>query len=216
MAIEKIKWRINKVLPLVYDDTLSYYETLCKVIAKCNEVIDDINSLVEEATQYFEIVSSLSAAVEQLQTDVDGLDDRVVTAEENISTINSEIEGLNNSINALESGLSGLSDTVSELPTEATVLYEHYITGDNDDNIVFYSKNETVPTALGQLVIRIASSIDFKVYDVHFHPVLSYEVLSSDPGGIRCYYVKMNNGTPEIVYKDVVFTNGIDDEVTQI
>lgn len=34
----------NKVLPLVYDDTLSYYETLCKVVAKINEVIAYVDS----------------------------------------------------------------------------------------------------------------------------------------------------------------------------
>ena len=41
----------QKVLPAVYDDSLSYYELLCKVIEKLNEVIeryDDTGSVINE------------------------------------------------------------------------------------------------------------------------------------------------------------------------
>lgn len=37
-----------KVLPLVYDDSLSYYEQLCKLTHKMNEVINNINDNLEE------------------------------------------------------------------------------------------------------------------------------------------------------------------------
>ena len=36
------------VLPIVYDDALSYYETICKYTEKLNEVIDLCNSLSDE------------------------------------------------------------------------------------------------------------------------------------------------------------------------
>lgn len=36
--------RCNPVLPVVYDDTLSYYELLCKLTHKLNEVIAIINA----------------------------------------------------------------------------------------------------------------------------------------------------------------------------
>lgn len=42
----------QKVLPLVYDDSLSYYETLCKLTAKMNEIItaidDNFDSILRE------------------------------------------------------------------------------------------------------------------------------------------------------------------------
>ena len=38
--MEKLKYWAHKILPLVYDDSLSYYEVLAKVCAKINEVID--------------------------------------------------------------------------------------------------------------------------------------------------------------------------------
>ena len=39
-----------QILPLVYDDTLSYYECLCKVTAKLNEVIKQSNMTAENMT----------------------------------------------------------------------------------------------------------------------------------------------------------------------
>lgn len=38
----------QKVLPLVYDDSLSYYELLCKVVAKLNELAENQNNLSDE------------------------------------------------------------------------------------------------------------------------------------------------------------------------
>lgn len=39
---------VHAVLPLVYDDSLSYYEVLCKIRQKMNEVIDAVNAMEEE------------------------------------------------------------------------------------------------------------------------------------------------------------------------
>lgn len=43
MDIKKLWGRVQNVLPLVYDDSLSYYEFLGKVVNKINEIIDNIN-----------------------------------------------------------------------------------------------------------------------------------------------------------------------------
>ena len=39
--IESFKFWAHKVMPLVYDDSLSYYEFMCKVLKKLNEIIDN-------------------------------------------------------------------------------------------------------------------------------------------------------------------------------
>lgn len=36
------------ILPTVYDDSLSYYEMLCKLTEVVNELIDTVNELVEK------------------------------------------------------------------------------------------------------------------------------------------------------------------------
>ena len=38
--LEHFSFWCQKVLPLVYDDSLSYYEILCKVVEKLNEMVD--------------------------------------------------------------------------------------------------------------------------------------------------------------------------------
>lgn len=53
MSIEKMNFKrwVHKVLPAVYDESLSYYELLCKVIAKLNEVINQSNDVAEGLEQ---------------------------------------------------------------------------------------------------------------------------------------------------------------------
>lgn len=53
--LEIFKFWCQKVLPLVYDDTLSYYEILCKVVSYINDLIsqdkifcDEIEELKKE------------------------------------------------------------------------------------------------------------------------------------------------------------------------
>ena len=48
----------QKVLPAVYDDSLSYYELLCKVIEKLNEVIDQGNDVSEAMEELYGYVNS--------------------------------------------------------------------------------------------------------------------------------------------------------------
>lgn len=49
----------QKVLPAVYDDSLSYYEAVCKLVCKLNEVIEKLNKDDD--------------AIKQLQAEVDNL-----------------------------------------------------------------------------------------------------------------------------------------------
>lgn len=37
----------QKVLPLVYDDSLSYYEVLCKLTKKINELVEYLNEKID-------------------------------------------------------------------------------------------------------------------------------------------------------------------------
>jgi hypothetical protein len=65
--IERVRFWCFKVLPLVYDDSLSYYEVLCKVVAKLNEMIDSMNELNDT-------VVDIQAAIAQLQEWVRNVD----------------------------------------------------------------------------------------------------------------------------------------------
>ena len=61
--IENFRFWTHKVLPLVYDDSLSYYEFLCKVVAKLNEVIDSTNTTEENMEELIELQNQLQEFV---------------------------------------------------------------------------------------------------------------------------------------------------------
>lgn len=66
--IEKLKWITWSILPLVYDESLSYVELLDKVIAKLNEVIEATNNFtkpVQETIEAWLKSAEGQAAIEQ-------------------------------------------------------------------------------------------------------------------------------------------------------
>lgn len=73
----------QKVLPLVYDDSLSYYELLCKVVDYLNNVINDVNLLGQN-------VDELNAAFKQLKDYVDNYFDNLDVQEE----INNKLDAM--------------------------------------------------------------------------------------------------------------------------
>lgn len=65
------KFYCQKVLPAVYDDSLSYYEVLCKLTAKLNELITaDMaqNDAIKELQNYFSSLDIEPAVLAGLQT----------------------------------------------------------------------------------------------------------------------------------------------------
>lgn len=63
----------QKVLPLVYDDSLSYYEVLCKVVEYLNNVIKDLNSVVDN-------VEELQTELAKVQEWIDNFDTSYIEA----------------------------------------------------------------------------------------------------------------------------------------
>lgn len=61
------KFWCQKVLPLVYDDSLSYYEVLCKVVKYINELIESDKEIVDE-------IDKLKADMATVQAWIDNFD----------------------------------------------------------------------------------------------------------------------------------------------
>lgn len=49
--LKHFKFWCQKILPLVYDDSLSYYEVICKVVDYINKLIDDENSAIGQIAE---------------------------------------------------------------------------------------------------------------------------------------------------------------------
>lgn len=59
----------QKVLPLVYDNSLSYYEVLCKVVDYINKIINDENSVIAEINELKEELAIIQKWIEDFNTD---------------------------------------------------------------------------------------------------------------------------------------------------
>ena len=53
----------QKVLPLVYDDSLSYYELLCKVVDYLNKTIEDVGTMIGDVTNLYKAYVKLQTWV---------------------------------------------------------------------------------------------------------------------------------------------------------
>lgn len=65
--LEAFKFWCHKVLPLVYDDSLSYYEVLCKVVNYINQLIDNDKIIYSE-------LESLKNDLKEVQNWIDNFD----------------------------------------------------------------------------------------------------------------------------------------------
>ena len=79
MYLKPLKIWVQAVAPIVYDDSLSYYETLSKVTQKTNEVIEQVNENTEGIEALNKIIEKLGdvdelrALIEQVETIVEDL-----------------------------------------------------------------------------------------------------------------------------------------------
>ena len=110
---------IPKIVPLVYDDVLSYYEMLNKLLQKVNELIDLCNSLGIR-------VEALEAAVIELQNIIDGLDERLDTVEGTVASLSDDVTGLMNAVETINGAIETINGSIETI--------NNYITN-NDQNI---------------------------------------------------------------------------------
>lgn len=84
----------QKVLPLVYDDSLSYYELLCKVVSYLNNVIQNVDGLHVDVENLLTAYNQLQNYVNtyfdnlDLQTEINNALDRMVSTGELADYIN--------------------------------------------------------------------------------------------------------------------------------
>lgn len=65
--LKNFKFWCYKILPLVYDDSLSYYEVLCKVV-------NYINQLIEQDKVFADELDSLKKALTEVEEWIDNFD----------------------------------------------------------------------------------------------------------------------------------------------
>ena len=66
--LKHFRFWCQKVLPLVYDDSLSYYEVLCKVVTYINQIIDSENQIIENVEQLKEELEEVQDWINNFDT----------------------------------------------------------------------------------------------------------------------------------------------------
>lgn len=88
----------QKVLPLVYDDSLSYYEVLCKLVHYVNKIIKDENSLTELLA---DLQTDMKTLQEEWQAWSENSDQQQADFE---ATVNAELEEMQKTLDAIKNG----------------------------------------------------------------------------------------------------------------
>lgn len=87
--LKHFRFWCQKVLPLVYDNSLSYYEVLCKVVDYINKIIGDENSVIAE-------IKELKAEMAQVQEWINNFDTTVLEEYLESLLLKMIIVGINN------------------------------------------------------------------------------------------------------------------------
>lgn len=106
-------WKWNKVLPAVYDDSLSQYEILSKLLNVVNNIIDSTNSTGEQVEQLTQLVQQLidgefPSGIVQYVTDITN-----AVIDDDIAALNATIESIQDTIksgfvyNVMDYGATG-------------------------------------------------------------------------------------------------------------
>ena len=83
--LKQFKFWAQKVLPAVYDDSLSYYEVLCKVVDYLNRVIEVVDTFDTDVSELQSAVAQLQSAVTELQNAMTAFDSRFAQLERTLS-----------------------------------------------------------------------------------------------------------------------------------
>lgn len=84
----------QKVMPAVLDDSVSFYEVLCKLTAKLNDAIETINGHSELITTMQSEIDSLQTLTTQHTQQIADLTKKVQANAKNITAINTRTKGL--------------------------------------------------------------------------------------------------------------------------
>lgn len=159
--IDKLNYWCYKILPLVYDDSLSYNEFLCKVNAKLNEVIDSTNGLLatwntyknDIDTAFGDYTAGLDKKFEELSSKIDrdfydykyrvneAINDEFAAQEQRLKAQDDKITAQDTQITAISDKVNTFiaeyNKAIAEIPTMVVDAVNAWLNNTtNYDNIV--------------------------------------------------------------------------------
>lgn len=145
--IEKLKWITWSIMPLVYDESLSYVELLDKVIAKLNEVIEATNNFtkpVQETIDAWLKSDEGQAAVEQ------SVGDFIVAYSKTPSFHQVLVSALENQSAEVKTAASEAAEAYLNSPEGKTAL-----DAEIRDYMLVYTKTDEFKNLIGEYVMEL-------------------------------------------------------------
>ena len=125
-TLQPFRYWCQKVLPLVYDDSLSYYELLCKVVDYLNKTMEDVETLHGDVTNLHTAYDELQSYVNNyfstldVQEEINNKLDNMASNGELYEIIRRYTDPIVNKQNEQINVLKARMDTFSSLPDGST------------------------------------------------------------------------------------------------
>ena len=118
ISLTPYRFHCSKVLPLVYDDTLSYYEQLCKLVKKLNDTIIQVNANTEAIAELQELVASIQLILEDYESFKTATNNSISSLNSSVTNINADLTELEERVATLEEELLGVTSLVNDINGE--------------------------------------------------------------------------------------------------
>lgn len=134
---EKLPYWCQKVLPLVYDDSLSYYELLNKVVLYLNNAIQDVANAETNIDKLFDSYQELQDYVNSFGDEINAINDNVAaalqakddaeSAKNDAETAKADAEAAKDDTEAAQAAIEQLSQTIENNVEAASDLLDNIL-----------------------------------------------------------------------------------------
>ena len=178
-----------KVLPLVYDDSISYYEEVCRVVKKINELVDALNNvsadILQEANSYTDTqIANTRSEFDAKVREIEELERRLGEQYYAFTNaVNARIQFISNEVNRIDNKIDDEIIGANEYTDQAIknnngYLIEQLSQSVRNFTVINFFTGEKITVqdmfdALAQLHIQTAMT-----YDIYANKNISYSALS--------------------------------------
>ena len=168
----------RKVLPAVYDNSLSYYEQLCRIKYKLNEVIKNLNDLEENLPSYVKqaIDEALGGWEERIEAQFAEQNARIAAAEKKIDASVAEMQA------QLDAAIREMEQTIN---AQLNALYLILVNGINANRAYIDSQISLLKAEFPDLsTVYVVSPVDGQLVKIQdcvndMYNVLRYGALTA-------------------------------------
>lgn len=193
-TLQPFRYWCQKVLPLVYDDSLSYYELLCKLVDYLNKAMEDVETLHGDVTNMYTAYDELQSYVNNYFTTLDvqeEINNKLDIMASNgelyeiirrytdpiVNDQNVKINDQNDKINVLKSRM----DTFTSLPDGSTA-------GDAElQDIRIGYNGKTYPSAGDAVRTQVSALEEYIVKKIHVYDNSFLDTIYGDANTVPLY-----------------------------